>query len=98
MQKFVTIAIDTTQLNPGKVNAFAVNEVEEINDLLELGWQVEEWDFLKEGEADGQVVLMVILNDEDMFKDEEDDFDMEFEAEDDEYESEEDDREEALKN
>ena len=67
MQKIVTVTIDTTQLSPGKINPFAVNELDEINEILELGWQIEEWDFLREGETDGQVVLIVILNDDMMF-------------------------------
>ena len=67
MQKIVTVTVDTTQLKPGKINPFAVNELDEINEILEQGWHIEEWDFLREGETDGQVVLMVILNDDMMF-------------------------------
>ena len=78
MQKIVTIAIDTTQLNKGKTTPFAVSELTEINEFLELGWQIEEWDFLKEGETDGQVALLVILNDELMFENDDNDFDMGF--------------------
>ena len=78
MQKLITVAVDTTQLNPGKVTPFAIHELTEVNELLELGWQIEEWDFLKEGEADGQVVLLVILNDERQFENDEDEFDLGF--------------------
>ena len=89
MQKIVTIAIDTLQLNSEKITPFAVSELTEINEFLELGWQIEEWDFLKEGEIDGQVVLLVILNDELMFENEEE-FDMDFnDTDDDDYEEEE---------
>ncbi len=73
MQKIVTVTIDTTKLLPGSINPFAINEVEEINEILAMGWQIEEWDFLKEGESDGQVVLMVILNDDRILNEEEDD-------------------------
>lgn len=73
MQKIVTVSIDTSQLSPGKLNPFSVNELEEINEILEMGWQVEEWDFLKEGETDGKVVLMVILNDDQIADEEEED-------------------------
>lgn len=83
MQKIVTIAVDTTQLNKGSLTPFAVNELEEINEILELGWQIEEWDFLKEGETDGQVVLLVILNDDLSIENDHDDFDTEFDEEDD---------------
>lgn len=87
MQKVVTIAVDTTQLYQGKTGPFSVSELDEINEFLELGWQIEEWDFLKEGESDGQVILIVILNDDTMFENEEDDFDMEFDQ-DEEYQQE----------
>lgn len=80
MQKVVTIAIDTTQLSQGKTTPFAVSELTEINEFLELGWQIEEWDFLYEGETDAKVVLLVILNDEQMFKHNEDDFDINFDS------------------
>ena len=93
MQKIVTIAIDTIQLSPGKATPFAVNELTEINEFLELGWQIEEWDFLKEGETDGQVVLLVILNDDEMFENDEDDFETAFDE--DEFDEEE---EEAKEN
>ncbi|MEJ7586828.1 MAG: hypothetical protein WKI04_04635 [Ferruginibacter sp.] len=74
MQKLITVNVDTTQLssNPGK--PFTINEVDSINELLELGWEIEEWDFLKEGEVDGEIILLVILSDDGMF-DREDDFD-----------------------
>lgn len=86
MQKILTIAIDTTQLIKGSLTPFAVNELEEINEILELGWQIEEWDFLKEGETDGQVVLLVILNDDLTIENDHDEFDTEFnEEDDDEY-------------
>ena len=80
MQKVVTIAIDTTQLSQGKGTPFAVSELTEINEFLELGWQIEEWDFLKEGETDAKVVLLVILNDEQMFENEDHDFDMNYDS------------------
>ena len=80
MQKVITISVDTTQLIPGKTNPFILTEITEINEQLELGWQVEEWDFIKEGEQDGQVVLMMILNDDVRYENEEDEFDAQFQA------------------
>lgn len=84
MQKLITIALNTTQLNQAKTSPFAVNEVDEINEILELGWQIEEWEFLKKGEADGQVILLVILNDDLMSEEDEDEFDMGFDEDEDE--------------
>lgn len=84
MQKIVTIAIDTTQLKSGKATPFSVTELEEINEVLELGWQIEEWDFLKECDANGQVIILVTLNDNLVYADDGEDFNTEFEVDDDE--------------
>lgn len=81
MQKIVTITLDTTQLAQGENGPFSVSEVDEINSFLELGWQVEEWEFLKEGEMDGQVILLVILNDNLMYEEEATEFDLDLEEE-----------------
>ena len=84
MQKIVTISIDTTQLKAGKATPFSLNELEEINEVLELGWQIEDWDFIKECGADGQVILLVTLNDDLVYADDGEDFNTEFEVDDDE--------------
>ena len=81
MQKIVTITLDTTQLAQGENGPFSVSEVDAINSFLELGWQVEEWEFLKEGEMDGQVILLVILNDNLMYEEEATEFDLDLEEE-----------------
>jgi len=82
MQKLITVSVDTKQLLQSPDNPFTINEVDSVNELLELGWEIEEWDFLKEGEGDGEILLLVILNDDAMF-DREDEFDDEFGFEDD---------------
>jgi hypothetical protein len=43
--------------------------VEGINELLEQGWEIEEWDFLKEDAGNGVILLIVILNDNSMYMD-----------------------------
>ena len=90
MQKVITVSVDTKQLEQSQTNPFTINEVDSINELLEQGWEIEEWDFLKEGETDGQVLLLVILNDDAMF-DREDDFDDEFGFDDDDEDDDDDD-------
>ena len=86
MQKLITVTIDTNQLIKIPNVPFSINEVDSVNELLELGWEIEEWDFLKEDGGDGQILLLVTLNDDVMFdNDEEDDFDVE-EADDDDDE------------
>lgn len=82
MQKIVTVAIDTTQLKAGKATPFSLNELEEINEVLELGWQIEDWDFIKECGTDGQVILLVTLNDDLVYADDGANFNTEFEVDD----------------
>jgi hypothetical protein len=77
MQKLITVSVDTKQLAQSPTNPFTINEVDSINELLEQGWEIEEWDFLKEGEGDGEILLLVILNDDAMF-DSEDEFEDEY--------------------
>lgn len=78
MQKLITVSVDTKQLVQSPNNPFTINEVDSINELLEQGWQIEEWDFLKEGEGDGEILLLVILNDDNMFDTDDEEFDDEF--------------------
>ncbi len=74
----MTITVDINQLSKSKNSPFSVDEITEINEVLELGWQIEQWEFLRKGEEDGQVVLLVIVND-DIVND--DDFNMDFDEE-----------------
>ena len=78
MQKLITVSVDTKQLIQSPTNPFTVNEVDSVNELLEQGWEIEEWDFLKEGEGDGEILLLVILNDDAMFDKDDDEFGDEF--------------------
>jgi hypothetical protein len=41
--------------------------VEAINELLVQGWEIEEWNFLKEEAGTGVILLIVILNDSSMY-------------------------------
>ena len=82
MQKLITVSVDTKQLKQDPADPFTISHVDSVNELLEQGWEIEEWDFLKEGGADGEILLMVILNDDAMF-DREDEFDNEFDFDDD---------------
>jgi hypothetical protein len=92
MQKLITVSVDTKQLKQSPTDPFTINQVDSVNELLEQGWEIEEWDFLKEGGDDGEILLMVILNDDAMF-DREDEFDDGFDFdEDDEDDGDEDDQ------
>ena len=83
MQKLITVTVDTKQLSQSPNNPFTITEVDSINELLEQGWEIEEWDFLKEGEGDGEIILLVILNDDAMFDEDDEDFNNEFGFDDD---------------
>ncbi|MEO6229349.1 MAG: hypothetical protein ABJB11_21430 [Ferruginibacter sp.] len=72
MQKLITISIDTTQITKNTEGPFTINEVESLNEWLALGWEVEDWDFLKEVEVDGEVILLVILNDNALYENDDD--------------------------
>lgn len=88
MQKLITVSVNTQQLIQSPTNPFTIHEVDSINELLEQGWEIEEWDFLKEGEGDGEILLLVILNDEEMMDRFDDEFDEEFDEEEDDDEDE----------
>lgn len=94
MQKLITVSVDTKQLIQSPSNPFTINEVDSINELLEQGWEIEEWDFLKEGESDGEILLLVILNDDGMFDEEDEEFDDEFGLEEDKDEEDDDEEDE----
>ena len=67
MQKLLTVTVNAKQLVEGVKSNFKIEEVEGLNELLELGWQIEEWNFLKEEASTGVIILSVILNDSSMF-------------------------------
>ena len=48
MQKLLTVTVNAKQIIEGVKSNFKIEEVEGVNELLELGWQIEEWNFLKE--------------------------------------------------
>jgi len=71
MQKLFTVTVNSKQLIEGVKSNFKVEEVEGVNEFLQQGWQIEEWNFLKEEAGSGVIILIVILNDSSMFIDEE---------------------------
>ncbi|MEP7108466.1 MAG: hypothetical protein ABI760_10800 [Ferruginibacter sp.] len=77
MQKLMTVSVDTKQLVQSPTNPFTINEIDSVNELLEQGWEIEQFEVLKGGTGNGDILLLVILNDDSMF-DKEDDFDDEF--------------------
>ena len=93
MQKLITVKVDTDQLGKSPNSAFTVNEVDSVNELLELGWEIEQLEILKSGTSDGEIVFLALLNDDPVMNDYDDEFDEEFgmhEDDDDEDDEEED--------
>lgn len=88
MQKMITITIDTKMLADSTHDTFTLQEVDAVNELLEAGWSIEEWEFLTDdADEDGKVSLVAVLNDEQTLGLEEEDFSYEdFSTEEDEEE------------
>ncbi len=69
MQKVVTVTIDLERLHEAgqqedaRATSF-VNEIPEINQLLEEGWVIEEWETLNANAVSGAITLLFILTDE----------------------------------
>ncbi|HEY1166616.1 MAG TPA: hypothetical protein VGE90_15655 [Chitinophaga sp.] len=69
MQKVITVTIDLERLQEAgqQEDAQAVSfaaEVPELNQWLEEGWVIEEWENLSANAANGRVTLLFILTDE----------------------------------
>jgi|GEM_PF-1675918 len=69
MQKVITVTIDLErsqeagQQENGHSTSF-VNEIPEINQWLEEGWMIEEWENLSASAVNGSITLLFILTDE----------------------------------
>ena len=64
MQKLITVAINLEKLRGTAQGTFTITEVEELNNFLQEGWIIEEYEFLSAGGEDEQEVVLFILNDE----------------------------------
>lgn len=64
MQKLITVTINVEKLQSANEGAFTISEVEEINAILEDGWNVEEWEFITSDQETEKAVLLVVLNNE----------------------------------
>lgn len=73
MQKMITVTIDTKMLADRSHETFTIQEVDAVNELLESGWYMEEWEFLTEdADEDGKISLIAVLNDDQVMGLEED--------------------------
>ena len=84
MQKLITVGIDLRKLPKAIGTPFSINEVEAINEMLLKGWEIQDWDFLKEDNGSGEIVLLVTLDDSMIDEDDEFDDDFSFDLDEDE--------------
>lgn len=71
MQKVIAVAINVNQLVAQSDQTFAMAELEELNDLLAEGWEIEDWSFLTDDPVNGRMPMLVVLNDNMMSVEEE---------------------------
>ena len=65
MQKLITLTINIEKLQEGSKGPFTITEVEEVNELLQQGWALEEWEFITGEKESDKAVMMLVLNDDD---------------------------------
>ena len=63
MQKVIAVAINVNPLVSQSDQTFAMAELEELNDLLAEGWEIEDWSFLTDEPVNGRMSMLVVLND-----------------------------------
>lgn len=86
MQKVITVSLDTKSLMQSDSGKTVVSEITEVNNLLDIGWELEEYEILHKDEATGKVLLWLVLTD-DLFlpadeEEDEDDDDDDFDIDD----------------
>ena len=75
MQKLITVKVDTDQLGKSPNSAFTVNEVDSVNELLEMGWEIEQLRILKGATDDKEIIFLAVLNDDPVMNNYNDEFD-----------------------
>ena len=64
MQKVIAVSIDVNQLVSQSDHTFSMAELDELNDVLEEGWEIEDWSFLTDDPVNGRMPMLVVLNDQ----------------------------------
>lgn len=75
MQKVITVTLDTKSLMETNAEEVHIREVEAVNSILLLGWEIQEWDILRTDEKTGRILLWIVFTDE-ILEDEDDEFDL----------------------
>lgn len=64
MQKVIAFSIDVNQLVSRSDETFSIAEPEALNELLQEGWEIEDWSFLTDDPVNGKMPMLVVLNDD----------------------------------
>lgn len=64
MQKVIFLTIDVRELAAKSHETNSLSTCNELNELLEAGWYLEEWSFLLDDPIDDKVPIMAVLNDD----------------------------------
>jgi hypothetical protein len=64
MQKVVAFSIDVNQLVSRSDETFSIAEPEALNELLQEGWEIEDWSFLTDDPINGKMPMLVVLSDD----------------------------------
>ena len=64
MQKVIAFSIDVNQLVSRSDQTFSIAEPEALNELLQDGWEIEDWSFLTDDPVNGKMPMLVVLNDD----------------------------------
>lgn len=64
MQKVIAFSIDVNQLVSRADETFSITEPVAFNELLQEGWEIEDWSFLTDDPVNGKMPMLVILNDD----------------------------------
>ena len=74
MQKLITVTINIEKLQESSKGPFTINDVDEINELLQQGWAIEQWEFITGEKETDKAVMLIVLNDDNSYGDFGDEF------------------------
>ena len=63
MQKVIALSINLDQLMVRSDETFSISEPGALNELLQEGWEIEDWSFLTDDPVNGKIPMLVVLND-----------------------------------
>lgn len=75
MQKVITVSLDTKALMNADNEDVIIKDLDAVNAILLLGWEIQEWEILRTDDKTGRMLLWVVFTDE-IFEDDEDEFDL----------------------